>query len=84
MCHHELRPTSVSHPFSFLNSSLGLAEGNINREYTGTILIFGVFIQILLFQVAFLIVCAILVISPDFPVVLLLQHVALFQSKKLV
>ena len=25
MCHHELWPTSVSHPFSFLNSSLGLA-----------------------------------------------------------
>ena len=27
MCHHELWPTSVSHPFSFLNSSLGLAGG---------------------------------------------------------
>ena len=25
ICHHELCPTSVSHPFSFLNSSLGLA-----------------------------------------------------------
>ena len=25
MCHQELWPTSVSHPFSFLNSSLGLA-----------------------------------------------------------
>ena len=25
MCHHELWPTSVSHPFPFLNSSLGLA-----------------------------------------------------------
>ena len=25
MCHHELWPTSVSHPFSFLNSSLGFA-----------------------------------------------------------
>ena len=24
-CHHELWPTSVSHPFSFLNSSLGFA-----------------------------------------------------------
>ena len=27
MCHHELWPTSVRHPFSFLNSSLGLAGG---------------------------------------------------------
>ena len=27
MCHHELWQTSVSHPFSFLNSSLGLAGG---------------------------------------------------------
>ena len=25
MCHHELWPISVSHPYSFLNSSLGLA-----------------------------------------------------------
>ena len=27
MCHHELWPTSVGHPFSFLNSSLDLAGG---------------------------------------------------------
>ena len=27
MCHHELWPTSVSHPSSFLNISLGLAGG---------------------------------------------------------
>ena len=27
MCHHELWPTSPSHPFSSLNSSLGLAGG---------------------------------------------------------
>ena len=32
MCHHELWPTSVSHPFSFLNSSLGLARGNITKQ----------------------------------------------------
>ena len=27
MCHHELWPASVSHPFSALNSSLGFAGG---------------------------------------------------------
>ena len=27
MCHYELWPTSASHPFSFLTSSLGLAGG---------------------------------------------------------
>ena len=27
MCHHELWPTSMSHPFSSLNSTLGLAGG---------------------------------------------------------
>ena len=27
MCHHELWPTSVCHPFSSLNSSLGLTRG---------------------------------------------------------
>ena len=32
MCHHELRPTSVSHPFSFLNSSLGIAGGKHYQE----------------------------------------------------
>ena len=29
MCHHKLWPISVSHPFTFLNISLGLAGGNI-------------------------------------------------------
>ena len=31
MCHHELWPTSVSHPFS-LNSYLGFAEGKHSQE----------------------------------------------------
>ena len=35
MCHHELWPTSVSHPFYFLNSSLGLAR----RKYYQKIII---------------------------------------------
>ena len=32
MCYHELWPTSVSHPFSFLNSSLGLAGGKYHQK----------------------------------------------------
>ena len=34
MCHHELWPTSVSHPFSSLNSSLGLTEGKYYQKIT--------------------------------------------------
>ena len=34
MCHHELWPTSVSHSFSSLNSSLGLAGGKHYRKIT--------------------------------------------------
>ena len=33
MCHHEVWPTSVSHPFS-LNSSLGLAGGKHYQKTT--------------------------------------------------
>ena len=34
MCHHELWPTSASHPFSFLNSSLGFARGKQGHKIT--------------------------------------------------
>ena len=34
MCHHELWPTSVSHPFSFLNSCLGLAGEKLYQKIT--------------------------------------------------
>ena len=34
MCHYELWPTSMSHPFSFLNSSLGLAGRNHYHKIT--------------------------------------------------
>ena len=34
MCHYELWPTSVSYPFSFLNSSLGLAGGKYYQKIT--------------------------------------------------
>ena len=32
MCHHELWPTSVSHPFSFINSFLGLTGGKFHQK----------------------------------------------------
>ena len=54
MCHHELWPTSVSHSFSFFNSSLGLArEENSTRKLLSLFL--HLFFKILLFQVTFLI-----------------------------
>ena len=34
MCHHELWPTSVGHPFSFLNSSWGLTGGKHYQKIT--------------------------------------------------
>ena len=34
MCHHELRPTSVSHPFFSFNSSLGFAGGKHDQKIT--------------------------------------------------
>ena len=34
MCHHELWPTSVSHPFSSLNSFLGFAGGKHYQKIT--------------------------------------------------
>ena len=38
MCHHELWAISVSHPFSFLNSSLGLAGAKHYQKITIPIL----------------------------------------------
>ena len=34
MCHHELWPTSVGHPFSFLNGSRGLTGGKYYQKIT--------------------------------------------------
>ena len=34
MCHHELWPTAVGHPFSFLNSSWGLTGGKHYQKIT--------------------------------------------------
>ena len=83
MCHHELWPTSVSHPFSSLNRSLGFAGGKHHQQITTPI--FRLVLQILLFQVAFLIFFSNAIFSPYFLLVgLLLQSVALFQSRELV
>ena len=61
MCPHELWPTSVNHPFSFLNASLGLTGMRI-KCYKKIIHIFRpvFFFKILFFLVAFLIICAFL------------------------
>ena len=68
MCHHELWPTSVSHPFSFLNSSLGLAGGKHYQKIT--IPIFRLVLQNFL-----LIFFSIAIFSPCFlQVGLLLQY----------
>ena len=75
MCHHELWPTSVSHPFSSLNSSLGLCKRKYYQEIT--ILSLHLF-KILLFQVAFLIFFSITIFSLHFLLVgLLLQYVTI-------
>ena len=68
--------TSVSFPFSSANSSIGLAGGKHYQKIT--IPIFRL-VQILLFQVAFLLFCSITICSPYFLLVgSLLKHVALF------
>ena len=54
MCHHQLWPTSVSHPFSFLTSSLGFAAGKHYKIIT--IPCFWTCLpKLCLFQVVFLI-----------------------------
>ena len=71
---HELWPTSVSHPFSSLITSLGLTKGKYNQKIT--IPIFRLIHQNVDFQVAFLLLFfSVAIFSPYFPlVVLLLQY----------
>ena len=52
ICHHELWPTSVGHPFSFLNSFWGLTGGKHHQKIT--LAIFRFVLQNLLFPVTFL------------------------------
>ena len=71
MCHHELWPTSVSHPFSSLNSSLGLAGGKhyqkiaipILRLVLKNFVIPGYFPYILFFRYLFSLVSSDWVVS---------------------
>ena len=80
MCHHELWHPSVSRPCSSLNSSLGIAGGNITIKLL-FLYFLDLFFKILPFQVAFLLIFSIAIFSPYFLLVgLLLQYVALFQS----
>ena len=65
MCHHGLWPTSVSHPFSFLNSSLGLTGGKYYQKNRCPYLL-DLFFKILLFQAAFLMFFSIAIFSPYF------------------
>ena len=62
MCYHELWQTSVNDPFSFLNSSLGLAGGKHHQEITIPVL--ELFFKIWLFQVTFLMLFSIAIFSP--------------------
>ena len=69
--HHKLWPTSGSHPFSFLNSSLGLAG---EKHYQKIII---PAFKIVLQKVTFLIFFSIAIFSPYFLLVgLLLQYVS--------
>ena len=80
MCHHELWPTSVGHPFSFLSSSYGLTGGKHYQKITIAIFRF-VLKKFAILGCFFLIYFYIAILSL---VGLLLQSVALFQSKELV
>ena len=70
ICHHELWLTSLMHPFSFLNGSLGLVGGKHYQKFT--IPIFWFSSKVLLSKIAFPIVYAILIICPYFLLVDLL------------
>ena len=77
MCHHELWQTSVIHPFSFLNSSLGLAGGKHYHKITSPI--FRLVLQNVAIPGYFPLFFSIIIFSPYFlQVGLLLQYVAHF------
>ena len=80
MCHHKFWPTSVSHPFSSLNSSLGYARGKHCRKIT--IPIFKLVLQNLLFQVVYFILFSIAIFSPYFLLVVCFIAVCGFSPGK--
>ena len=76
MCHHKLWPTSVSHSFSSLNSSLGLTGGKHYQKIS----IFRLVLQNFAHPGCFPNVA---IFSPYFHLVgLVLQYVGVFQSEK--
>ena len=78
--HHEFWPTSVGHPFSFLNSSRGLTGGKQYQKIT--IAIFTFVLQNFIFQAFFLYILSYhYLFSLRLKFDLLLQYVALFQSE---
>ena len=83
MCHHELWPTSVSHPVSSFNSSLGFAGGKHYQKIT--IPIFRLVLQNVVIPVCFPYILSLAIFSPHFLLVgLLLQSLASFQSREIV
>ena len=64
LCHHELWPSSLSHPLSSLNITLGLAGENITRNLLS--ISFDLFYKICPFHFAFLIFFSIAIFSPYF------------------
>ena len=76
-----LWPISVSHSFTCLNSSLGLAGESITRKLLSLCL--DLFFIILFVQVAFLLLFSVAIFFPYFLMVgLLLQYVALYESRE--
>ena len=63
-CHRVSCPTSVNQPFCFLNSSQVLRTKTLPVNYY---LFSGLFLTILLFQIAFPIFCAWLLLYPPYP-----------------
>ena len=83
MCHQELWPSSVDHPFSFLLVALRPYWSNTYRKLLA--LSIDLFFKVSLFQATFLIFFHRAVFSPySLPNGLLLQYVALLQSRELV
>ena len=77
MCHPELWPASVSHPFSSLNSSLGFSREKHYQKIDIPIFRLQNFAIPRWFPIFF----SVSIFSPySLPVGLLLQFVALFQS----
>ena len=83
MCHHELWPTSVGHPFSFLNSPWGHTGGKHYQKITITI--FRFVLQNFAILGYFSCILSVAVFSPYFRVVgLFLQYIARFHSREVV